>query len=236
MVGQTISHYQILDKIGEGGMGIVYKAEDLQLGRTVALKFLAPHAAEDTESKTRFLREARTAASLDHPNICTVYEIGEAGGQPFFSMAFIEGQTVRDKIRERPLPLDEALDIGIQAGEGLAVAHKKGVIHRDVKSANLMVTPEGSGEGDGLWPGTGGQREQAHQDRRHTGNRVLYVTRAGAAARTGPPQRHLVAGRGALRDGDGPAALRGGGGATDPFFHHHRGPRTGDGVACWNTR
>ena len=142
MVGETISHYRITEKLGEGGMGVVYKAEDLQLGRTVALKFLAPHAAEDPESKTRFLREARTSASLDHPNICGVYEIGETDGQPFFSMAFIEGQTVRDKIRERPLPLEEALDIAIQTGEGLAVAHKKGIIHRDVKSANLMVTPD----------------------------------------------------------------------------------------------
>ena len=143
MIGQTISHYRITEKLGEGGMGVVYRAEDLQLGRTVALKFLAPHALEDPESKTRFLREAKTAASLDHPNICGVYEIGEADGRPFFSMAFIEGQTVRDKVRERPLPLDAALDIAIQTGEGLAVAHNRGIIHRDVKSANIMVTPEG---------------------------------------------------------------------------------------------
>ena len=143
MIGKTVAQYKIVEQLGEGGMGVVYKAEDLHLGRTVALKFLAPHAAEDSESKTRFLREARTAASLDHPNVCTVYDIGEADGKPFFAMALIEGQTLKDTIAERPLRLEVALDIAIQAGQGLAVAHERGIIHRDVKSANLMITPEG---------------------------------------------------------------------------------------------
>lgn len=143
MIGQTVGHYRIVDKLGEGGMGVVYKAEDTQLGRVVALKFLARHAMGDEESRARFLREARTAARLDHPRICTVHDTGEAGGQPYIVMPFVEGRTVRDKIGGRPMPLDEALDIAVQAGEGLAAAHAKGFVHRDVKSANLMVSPEG---------------------------------------------------------------------------------------------
>jgi Tol biopolymer transport system component len=143
MVGQTITHYRITEKLGEGGMGVVYKADDLSLHRSVALKFLAPHALDDPDAKERFLREARAAASLDHPNVCTVYEIGEADGQTFLSMAFIEGRTVKEKIAERPLPLDEALDIALQAGEGLKAAHDKGIVHRDIKSANLMVATGG---------------------------------------------------------------------------------------------
>jgi serine/threonine-protein kinase len=143
VVGRTISHYRILAKLGEGGMGAVYQAEDLNLGRTVALKFLAPHTVEDEESKARLLREAKVAALLDHPNICTVFEIAEQDGQSFLAMPFIEGRTVRDRIAERPLRLDEALDIAIQAAHGLQAAHEKGIVHRDVKSANLMITPQG---------------------------------------------------------------------------------------------
>jgi serine/threonine-protein kinase len=142
--GQTISHYRITEKLGEGGMGVVYRAEDLSLHRAVALKFLSPHALDDAESKERFLREARAAAILDHPNVCTVYEIDEQDGQAFLAMAFIEGQTLKEKIAQRPLKLDEALDIAIQAGEGLRAAHQKGIVHRDIKSANLMVTREGN--------------------------------------------------------------------------------------------
>ncbi len=143
MVGKTISHYQIIEKLGQGGMGVVYRAQDLNLQRTVALKFLSPHVLDDAESRERFLREARAAASLDHPNVCTVYEIGEQEEHAFLAMAFVEGQTVREKVALRPLKLSEALDIAIQAGEGLRSAHEKGIVHRDVKSANLMVMPEG---------------------------------------------------------------------------------------------
>ena len=143
MVGQTISHYKITAKLGEGGMGIVYKAEDTKLKRPVALKFLRFDVLEDEEHKERFLREAQAAAALDHPNICTVYEIDEAGGQTFLSMAYLEGQTVKAKLKERPLKLDEALDIAIQTAQGLQAAHEKGVVHRDIKSANLMVSPRG---------------------------------------------------------------------------------------------
>ncbi len=141
--GRTISHYRITGKLGEGGMGVVYQAEDLILERTVALKFLNREALNNPESKERFLREARAAAKLDHPNVCTVYEIGEHDGQAFLSMAFIEGQTLKEKIAQRPLKLDEALDIAIQAGEGLRAAHEKGIVHRDIKSANLMLTADG---------------------------------------------------------------------------------------------
>ena len=143
MTGQTISHYKILEKLGEGGMGVVYKATDTKLGRTVALKFLAADRLENEEHKARFRREARAAAALDHPNICTVYEIDEAQGQTFLAMPYLEGSTVRQKVKQRPLKLDEALDIAIQAGEGLRAAHAKGIVHRDIKSANLMVSPQG---------------------------------------------------------------------------------------------
>ena len=143
MAGQTISHYRITRKLGEGGMGVVYEAVDLRLQRNAALKFLAAHAIGDAEAKARFLREARAAASLDHPNVCTVYEIGEEDGQAFLAMAFVEGKTVKELIAERPLPLQTALDIAIQAAEGLRAAHDKGIVHRDIKSANLIVTPEG---------------------------------------------------------------------------------------------
>ncbi len=143
MVGETISHYKILSEVGRGGMGVVYKAEDTKLERTVALKFLAAHLLEDEEGRARFIREAKAAAALDHQNICTVHEIDEVEGETFIAMAYIEGQTVKDKIGERPLKLDEALDIAAQTAQGLQAAHEKGVVHRDIKSANLMVTPQG---------------------------------------------------------------------------------------------
>ena len=142
MIGQTISHYKITAKLGEGGMGVVYKAEDTKLDRPVALKFLAPHLLRDDEARKRFEREAKAAARLDHPNICTVYEIDEAEGQTFLSMAYLEGETVREKIKTRPLKLEDVFDIAIQTAQGLQAAHEKGITHRDIKSANLIVTPK----------------------------------------------------------------------------------------------
>ena len=139
MVGRTISHYKILAKLGEGGMGVVYKAEDTRLERPVALKFLTLHAGAGADQKTRFEREARAAASLDHPNICTVYEIDEAEGRPFIAMAFLQGDTVQQLVEKGPLPVDDVLELGVQAAKGLAAAHEKGIVHRDIKSANLMV-------------------------------------------------------------------------------------------------
>ncbi len=143
MIGATISHYRITEKLGEGGMGVVYKADDTKLDRTVALKFLAGHLMNDDEAKTRFLREAKAAAGLDHPNICTVYEIAEADGRTFLSMAFIEGESLEAHIDRGPLPLKDVLDIGRQVAEGLDTAHEKGVVHRDIKPANIMIDAKG---------------------------------------------------------------------------------------------
>jgi serine/threonine protein kinase/Flp pilus assembly protein TadD len=140
MIGKTISHYKILEKLGEGGMGVVYKAEDTRLERPVALKFLSPSSLGTDEEKTRFIREAKAAAILDHSNICTVHEIDEAEGQTFISMAYIDGQTLSDRIQLGPLDVDEAINIALRIAEGLKHAHKKGIVHRDIKPANIMIT------------------------------------------------------------------------------------------------
>ncbi len=145
MTGQTISHYRVLEKLGEGGMGAVYKAEDTRLKRSVALKFLPQRVALTDEDRERFLREAQAAAGLDHPNICTIYGIDEAEGRPFLAMAYVEGRSLEKRIEDGPLPLRDALDLARQAAEGLRAAHGKGVVHRDIKSSNLMLTGEDSG-------------------------------------------------------------------------------------------
>ena len=143
MIDQIISHYKILEKLGEGGMGVVYKAEDTKLKRTVALKFLSPQTVGTEEDKARFIHEAQAAASLNHPNICTVYEIDEHEGHPFIAMEFMEGRSLRAKIASGPLRLEEAVDAARQIAEGLRSAHQRNIIHRDVKSANVMITPDG---------------------------------------------------------------------------------------------
>jgi len=143
MIGETISHYRITDKLGEGGMGVVYKAEDTKLERTVALKFLSPKSLEREKDRIRFGREARAAAALDHPNICTVHEIGEVEGQAFIVMAYIEGEGLDRRIDLGYLSIHDAVDIAIQSANGLRHAHEKGIVHRDVKSANIMVTEDG---------------------------------------------------------------------------------------------
>ncbi|MCI0698126.1 protein kinase [candidate division KSB1 bacterium] len=142
MISQTISHYKILAKLGEGGMGVVYKAEDTKLKRIVALKFLSAIALGG-EEKNRFLREAQAAAALNHPNICTIHAIDEVDGQMFIAMEFIEGQSLREKIEAGPLKIDEAIKFAIQIAEGLQAAHEKGITHRDIKSANIMITEKG---------------------------------------------------------------------------------------------
>ncbi len=142
MIGRTIAHYRILEKLGQGGMGIVYRAEDLRLGRTVALKFLPPHAVGE-EDLARFAREARAAASLDHNHICRVYEIDETEEGPFIAMAFVDGRTLRERLAAGPLPVAEALLVAIQVAEALAEAHARGIVHRDIKPANILLTASG---------------------------------------------------------------------------------------------
>jgi non-specific serine/threonine protein kinase len=143
MIGETVSHYEILEKLGEGGGGIVYKARDTKLNRVVALKFLRPQLLGNEDDKDFLVREARAAAALDHPNICTIYEIDETDGQIFISMAFIEGVSLKKRIQSEPFDLEEATHVAIQVAEGLEEAHRKGIVHRDIKSANIMVTEKG---------------------------------------------------------------------------------------------
>ncbi len=143
MIGKTISHYKILEKLGEGGMGIVYKAEDTKLKRTVALKFLSTQVVGIEEEKKRFVHEAQAAAALNHPNICTVFEIDEAEGQIFIAMTYLEGESLRQKTEAAPLKLNETLNIAMQVAQGLQEAHEQGIVHRDIKSSNVMITSKG---------------------------------------------------------------------------------------------
>ncbi len=178
-------------------MGVVYRAEDLKLKRTVALKFLSPELTSDPEARERFVHEAQAASELDHPNICTVHEIDETeGGQMYIAMAYYRGESLRERIKRGPLGVAEALDITLQLARGLGKAHQRGIIHRDIKPANILLTEDGLVKIVDFGLARLARDNSSDQDRDNHGNRGLYVSGAGPRAGDGPAHGPLVAGSG----------------------------------------